>query len=98
MGSELDSETEEIQIQELDNYLLVRDRERRIIKLFSKFEDADYLVYVLFSVEDLELEELRSYVEVRRSKDWRFWIGVLDEEMIFLEKNEIWIFVERLKN
>ena len=98
MRSETDSETEEPQTQELDNYLLARNGERRTLKPPSKFEDADYLAYVLSSTEDLELEEPRSYAEARQSKDWRLWIGASDEEMTSLEKNETWEYVERRKD
>lgn len=98
MGSETDSETEETQTHELDNYLLARDRERRTTKLPSKFEDADYLAYALSSVEDLELEEPRSYAEAIGSKYLGLRIGASDEEMISLKKNETWDYVERPKN
>lgn len=35
---------------DLDSYILARDRKRREVKMSSKYDDFDVVVYVLFAV------------------------------------------------
>lgn len=51
---------EEIGAQNLDNYLLARDREKRTSKAPSRFEDANYLTYALASSETINLPKVIS--------------------------------------
>lgn len=55
------------------------------------------MAYALSSSEDIEIEEPKSYKEAMRSKDRKLWKGASDEEMVSLEKNETWEYVERPK-
>ena len=97
-NSEDDLDEELNQPEDLRNYVLARDRERRTIRPPSKFEDADYLAYALASAEDIEIEEPKSYKEAMNSKDWKKWNTASDEEMESLEKNHTWDYVQRPKD
>lgn len=85
------------QTDDLRYYVLARDRVRRTIKPPSKFEDRDFVAYTLASSEDIEVEESKSFQEAMKSKEWKLWNGAADEEMIFLDKNNTWEYVERPK-
>lgn len=83
--------------ESLEDYVLARDRKRRVIKPPSKFEDADFLAYALASAEDIDICEPKSYQEAMKSKDQEQWNGAADEEMESLKKNQTWDWVERPK-
>lgn len=85
------------QTDDLRAYVLARDIVRRTIKPPSKFEDRDFVAYALASSEDIEVEESKSFQEAMKSKEWKLWNGAEDEEMISLDKNNTWEYVERPK-
>lgn len=65
----------------MNTYVLAKNRERRTIRLPSKFEDADFLAYALASAENLVEEEPKSYKEATQCKEWKLWNEASDEEM-----------------
>lgn len=97
-SQESDSEQETTEVQNLDNYILARDRQRRETKPPSRFENADFGAYALASAEDIEHDEPSSYFEATKSKDWKFWKMSTVEEMDSLKKNDTFEVVEKPKD
>ncbi|CAA7055049.1 unnamed protein product [Microthlaspi erraticum] len=100
LSSDKDEDNIELNDQpgNLDNYLLARDRERRVRRPPSMFEGTDFVAYALASAEAIELDEPRTYFEALKSKDGKRWVSASDEEMDSLRRNYTWILVERPKD
>ncbi|CAL9233575.1 unnamed protein product [Arabidopsis halleri] len=79
----------------LSNYLLTRDRVRRIIKPPSRFDDCDVAAYALTMSELVETEEPWTFQEAMNSKDKLKWEGATEEEMASHERNQTWRLIER---
>lgn len=92
---EVTVDSTEAEEQDLDNYILARDRKRRETKMPSKYDDFDVVAYALSAAQDIEVDEPRSYQEAMRSKDRVFWTAASDDEMVSLNKNETWVLVQR---
>lgn len=58
---------EETEVEDLDHYILARDRRRRETKLPSKYDDFDVVAYALSGAGDIEIDEPESYQEAMRS-------------------------------
>lgn len=90
-----DAEQETTEVQNLDDYILARDRQRREIRPPSRFENADFVAYALASAEDIEQDETGSYFEATKSEEWKFWKLAADDEMKSLKKNETFEVVKK---
>lgn len=83
---------------ELDNYQLVRDRERRTIRMPEKNGIVNLISYALRVGEELSGEEPMSYKEAMCRSDKAKWLAVMEEELASLRKNNTWILVEKPLN
>lgn len=82
----------------LDEYVLARDRNmRKNIRPPSRFDDANLVAYALNAAEELEIEEPKTYAEVMKTKERKFWNAAAKVEFVSLEKNGTWVLIERLK-
>ena len=54
--------------QELNDYMLTRDRARRIPKPSSRYSEAEYLLYALCVAEKIEYVEPSNFQEAMKSK------------------------------
>lgn len=79
----------------MDNYVLARNRERREKKFPSKFDDFDVAAYALTCAEEINIDEPKSYIEAKRSRDWKKWNSGMTEEMDSLQKNKTWELVDK---
>ncbi|CAA7014375.1 unnamed protein product [Microthlaspi erraticum] len=96
-SSSSDDETEEKNevTQDLSEYLLARDRDRRQTKKPSKYGEADIVAFSLICADSINLDEPKSYAEAQRSKDKKLWNAAEDEEMDSLIKNLTWILTNK---
>ena len=102
--TDLDSTTEETghsasNLRRLDHaindYQLVRDRERRIPKPNRKLGQADLICYALTAAEEIEGSvELRNFKEAHESEERQLWLHAMEEELEALRKNNTWRLVE----
>lgn len=70
------------QNQQLDGYLLSRDRMKRKIIPPPRFTNVDFFIAFALNVADmLELEEPSNYTEARMSKEWPKWKKAMDENL-----------------
>lgn len=76
---------------ELDNYQLVRDKERRIIKMKKKYGIADLISYALIITGEVSSEAM---CRSDKSK----WLATMEEKITSLKKNNTWILVKRHLN
>ena len=75
----------------VQQYSIVRDRERRTIKPPQKYGKADLIIYALSVVDNIEFsEEPSTYEEVVSCNDSGKWMIVMEEEMESLHKNGTW--------
>ena len=76
------------EVKEISNdYLLARDRTRRVIKPPQRFVYADLIAYALISTSEVLEEEPRDHKEVMRSRNKTEWLKVMDDEMKSLHDN-----------
>lgn len=94
---EVEPETENSDKEDsLDDYVLARDRERRKnTRPPSRYEDGNFVAYALNTVEDLEIEEPKSYAEAMKSKQRKRWKIAAEEEMESHKKNRTWDLIEK---
>lgn len=82
--------------QTLNEYVLARDRERRKnTRPPSRYEDGNFVAYALNTVEDLEVEEPKSYGEAMRSTERKRWKAAAEEEMDSHKKNRTWDLIDK---
>lgn len=93
----LDQETRE-EPSELADYSLARDRERRSIKVPSRYGYADIMAFAFSVAEDIGDEEPRTYRDAVTGKEKEKWLVAMNEEMQSLHKNETWRLVVRPSN
>ena len=75
----------------VQQYYIIRDRERRAIKPPQKYGKADLIVYASSVVDNIEFsEEPSTYEEVVSCNDSGKWMIVMQEEMETLHKNGTW--------
>ncbi|KAE8715970.1 hypothetical protein F3Y22_tig00110156pilonHSYRG00076 [Hibiscus syriacus] len=82
----------------LDNYNLVRDRQRRTIRPPDRYGHADLISYALNIAEEIEEAEPKNFKEALKSKDKHKWTKAMDEKIASLMKNKTWELVDRPKN
>ncbi|CAA7029323.1 unnamed protein product [Microthlaspi erraticum] len=97
-SGESDSDSGKEKTEDLSEYLLARDREKRKRRPPSKFGEADIVAYALMCADSINLDEPKSYAEAQRSKDKVLWNGAEDEEMDSLHKNHTWDLADRPKD
>ena len=61
-SSESEEEVVEAEQENLDNYILARDRIRREVKKPSRFDDSDCMAYALATAEEINMDEPKSYL------------------------------------
>lgn len=81
--------------QQLDGYILSRDRMKRQIRPPPRFANVDFIAFALNIADMLELEETCNYIEARMSKAWPQWKKAMDEELESLHKNNTWTLIDR---
>lgn len=93
----VDTETEADNKEDsLDEYVLARDRERRRnIRPPSRYEDGNFVAYALNTVEDLEVEEPKTFAEAMKSKQRKKWKAAAEEEMASHKKNRTWDLIDK---
>ncbi|KAE8700517.1 hypothetical protein F3Y22_tig00110556pilonHSYRG00215 [Hibiscus syriacus] len=104
-GTVLNDQHEEVENQQetepetrLDDYNLVRDRQRRTIRPPERFGHADMISYALSVAEEIEEADPNNYKEALKSKERDKWAKAMDEEIASLMKNKTWDLVDRPKN
>ena len=72
----------------INDYQLVRDRERRIPKPNRKLGQADLICYALTAAEEIEgSTEPRNFKEAHESEERQLWLHAMEEELEALRKN-----------
>lgn len=72
--------------QEVRDYQLVRDREKRVIKPPKRYAYADPIAFALTATHEVESDEPRTYSEAVKSNKSKEWKQAMDEEMQSLIK------------
>ncbi|XP_073136985.1 uncharacterized protein [Henckelia pumila] len=86
------------QEQQLNEYMLARDRVRRDIKLPSRFASSDFTAFALNVAEIMDLKERSTYEEAMLSRDRALWTKSMQDEFKSLIKNNKWELVDKPKN
>ncbi|RVW63580.1 Retrovirus-related Pol polyprotein from transposon TNT 1-94 [Vitis vinifera] len=71
----------------IDAYLLIRDRQRRVTTPPQRFRYADIMAYALSAAKEVDDQEPLSYKEAIKSRDNKHWVKAMHEEMESHEKN-----------
>ncbi|XP_050888643.1 uncharacterized protein LOC127093784 [Lathyrus oleraceus] len=79
----------------IDDYLLTRDRLRRVIRPPQRLGYADLIAYALISASDVLDEEPRDYKEVMRSRNKTELLKAMDDEMKSLHDNHTWELIKK---
>uniref|UniRef100_A0A803Q0W6 Retroviral polymerase SH3-like domain-containing protein n=1 Tax=Cannabis sativa TaxID=3483 RepID=A0A803Q0W6_CANSA len=82
----------------LEGYPLARNRTRREIHPPTRFVKANLIAYALAAVQQMEIEEPRSYEEEILGGNKSKWLQAMDEEMDSLQKNKTWVVVPKPEN
>ncbi|KAH9763957.1 hypothetical protein KPL70_001353 [Citrus sinensis] len=94
-----DTENETASDQErCEDYQLVRDREKRVIRPPRRYAYADLIAFALTVAHEIATNEPRPYSEAINSDKAEEWIKAMDEEMMSLKKNHTWNLIERPAN
>ena len=80
------------------DYNLTRDRERRSIKVPSRYGYADIMVFTFSVAEDISDEEPKTYSKAVTGKEKDKWLVAVNEEMQSLYKNRTWRLVDKPSN
>ena len=80
---------------DLRNYMLTRDRARRVPKQAAKYSDSEMLFYALCIAEEVEYSEPATYKDAMNSKEWESWMKAMIDEIESLLKNGTWVLVEK---
>ena len=79
----------------INDYQLVRGRERRIPKPNRKLTQVDLICYALTIAEEIEGSvEPRNFKESHESEERQLWLHAMEEELEALRKNNTWRLVE----
>src|SRR3954465_5682219 len=88
---EVEEEAEDAEVEETDDdYLLSRDRSRRVIKAPRSGGYADLTAYALVAASEVLAYEPRDYKEVMRSRNKTEWLKAMDDEMKTPHDNDTW--------
>ena len=77
------------------SYQLARDQTRRPQRPPKRYGYADLVSYALLTSEDLDDSEPKNYKEAMGSKDKKQWAQAMKEEMESLDKNDVWVLVDK---
>ena len=81
-----------------EDYQLVRDREKRMIRPPRRYAYVDLIAFALTAAHEIATDEPRTYSEAINSDKAEEWIKAMDEEMMSLKKNHTWNLIERPAN
>ncbi|KAH9724313.1 hypothetical protein KPL70_007440 [Citrus sinensis] len=81
-----------------EDYQLVRDKEKRVIRPPRRYAYADLIAFALTAAHEIATDEPRTYSEAINSDKAEEWIKAMDEEMMSLKKNHTWNLIERPAN
>ncbi|KAH9657209.1 hypothetical protein KPL70_022963 [Citrus sinensis] len=81
-----------------EDYQLVRDREKRMIRPPRRYAYANLIAFALTAAHEIATNEPRTYSEAINSDKAEEWINAMDEEMMSLKKNHTWNLIERPAN
>ena len=87
---------EVVDVDNLHDYNLARDRERRQSKAPVRYGFADCIAYALEVAEEMDSEP-NTFEEALASKDSVKWKAAMDEEMDSLHRNQTWKLVDKPK-
>ncbi|KAH9765484.1 hypothetical protein KPL70_001889 [Citrus sinensis] len=93
-----ESEVESEDDQGDRSYQLVRDRERRIIRLPKRYAHADLIAFALTATHELDTDEPKTYSEAVKRNESEKWKAAMNEEMQSLFKNHTWTLIEKPPN
>ena len=74
-------------VPDLQNYLLSRDRGRRIVNPPVRYIGIVNLIALAFNVYESDGNEPQSYKQTLKSKFWNLWHKVMEDEMLSLKVN-----------
>jgi len=80
------------------DYLLAIDRERGTVTTPSRYGYADLVCYAQNADEDVQDSEPINFKEAFESKESKYWLKAVNEEMDSLEKNQTWKLVKLPKH
>ena len=83
-------------VETVNDYLLERDRTRRVIKPPHRLGYADLIAYAIISVSEVLEEEPRDHKDVMRSINKTEWLKAMDDEMKSLHDNLTWGLIKKL--
>lgn len=81
-----------------NDYLLTRDRQKRISKPPTRFGYADLTAYALIVAHEVDEVEPIDFEEAISCKESSNWIKAMEEEMHSLKKNKTWVIVNKPPN
>ncbi|GJU70615.1 retrotransposon protein, putative, ty1-copia subclass [Tanacetum coccineum] len=104
LGNEDEEQDEEPQQQNLDNYVLVRDRAKRTTTIPARYRDEgnvslsrpsgskvdDMAAYAFAIAEEEDTHEPITFQEAINSSEKDEWVRAMEEEMSSLKKNHTW--------
>ncbi|CAL5191740.1 unnamed protein product [Lathyrus oleraceus] len=90
-----DAEDTEEDEETVDDYMLARDRPRRVVKPPQRLGYADLIAYALISASEVLDEEPINYKEVMRSRNKTEWLKVMDDEIKSLHDNHTWELIKK---
>nr|KYP74269.1 Retrovirus-related Pol polyprotein from transposon TNT 1-94 [Cajanus cajan] len=83
----------------VNDYQLVRDRERRVPKPIRRFGQANLICYALNVAKEIEgTNEPRNFREAQESSEKQQWKCAMEEELESLRKNNTWRLVDLPKD
>ncbi|GJU28111.1 retrovirus-related pol polyprotein from transposon TNT 1-94, partial [Tanacetum coccineum] len=109
-GNEDEEQDEGPQQQNLDNYVLVRDRAKRTITIPARYRDEgnvslsrppgsrvedDMVAYAFAIAEEEDTHEPITFQEAINSSEKDEWVRAMEEEMSSLKKNHTWELVDQ---
>ncbi|GJW14106.1 retrotransposon protein, putative, ty1-copia subclass [Tanacetum coccineum] len=108
-GNEDDEQDEGPQQQNLDNYVLVRDRAKRTTTIPARYRDEgnvslsrpsgskeyDMAAYAFTIAEEEDTHEPITFQEAINSSEKDEWVRAMEEEMSSLKKNHTWELVDQ---
>ena len=95
-----DEDVQEVhqQTEDLRDYQLSRDRERRQIRPPTRYSLADLMFSALVAGAEIKTNEPSNFSEAMKSVDSTKWKQAMEEEMNSLRVNKTWELVPRPRN
>lgn len=101
LDSESDNEDvshqeEETEPEDLSNYQLARDRQRRSnVAAPQRYGHAEMIYFCLCTAEEVVIQEPKTYSEAMKGSERIRWLRAMKEEMDSLVRNGTWVLVSK---